>query len=260
MQLNNRFDVKIVPSDNYALAIRNSSKIQHKINWQSLIKIMLCAISLLITFALPAVACGGFPNNVAFSYELFTLPAIASIYSFGVPLIPIITAEAYILHKREDIPYSKACLLTTLANIFYLIACFVSLGSFGFIFPVSLIGSAVSAAMCVSFCQRIGYLKNISQGMFIFLVYLFFTGLGFANLFLVESFSVSADRTLLYAVTGGILLIGFIFSFVTKGFAIASCFKEKRPTLAATVMSMQVGSFPIVAIAYYITKLQPWWY
>ncbi len=258
MQLNKRLDTAIIPANNSALAIGNSRKNQLKRNGQSLIKITLVAISLLITFALPAIACGGFPNNVAFSYELFTLPAIASIHSFGVPLIPIITAEAYILHKREDIPYLKACLFTTLANILYLIACLGSLASFGFIFPVSLLGSAISAAMCVSFCQRIGYLKNISQGMFIFLVYLFFTGLGFANLFLVESLSVSADRTLLYAVTGGILMIGFIFSFVTKGFAIASCFKEKRSSLAATVMSMQVGSFPIVAIAYYIMKIKRW--
>lgn len=112
--------------------------------------------------------------------------------------------------------------------------------------------------MCVSFCQRGGYLKNISQGMFIFLVYLFFMGLGVASSLMVESISISADRTLLYAVTSGILLIGFIFGFVAKGFAIARLLREKRPTLASTVMSMHVASFPVVAIAYYLMPSHPW--
>lgn len=260
MQLNRKLDSAIVPVKDYAILTRNWRKNNHPTSWRSLLKITLGAVGLVLILTLPAIACGGsFPNNQLFASELFVLPAIASFYAYGIPLVAIVLIEAYILHKREEISFLKACGFTTLANIFYLFACAVSFGSFAIIFPVSLIGSAISAAMCVSFCQRTGYLKKISQGMFIFLVYLFFMGLGLASLFLVETLNISADRTLLYAVTAGILLIGFIFSFVVKGFAIARLLRDKRPSLATTVMSMQVGSFPVVAIAYYLMQSYRWY-
>ncbi|MCL1470205.1 hypothetical protein [Argonema antarcticum] len=261
MQLNQKIDSSIVTVNNSALAIRSSGRTIHQKNWQPLIKATLGAFYLLLIIALPATACGGgFANTSKFEFanQLFFLPAIATILPYGIPLVAIVVIEAYILYKREDIPYLKACAFTTLANIFYLISCSISAVCFSILFPISLIGSAISAAMCVSFFQRWGYLRNISQRMFIFLVYLFFMGLGFASLFLVESISGSADRTLLYAVTSGILLIGFIFGFVAKGFAIARLLREKRPTLASTVMSMHVASFPIVAIAYSLMKSYRW--
>jgi hypothetical protein len=68
----------------------------------------------------------------------------------------------------------------------------------------------------------------------------------------------SASPAFLYAVTAGLLLIGFIFGFVAKGFAIALGLREKRPSLATTVMSMHVGSFAIIPIAFYIMQPQ-WW-
>lgn len=262
MQLNTKLDSAIAPVKKYALATRSSRK--HRKNWRSSLKIILGAVGLVLILTLPAIACGGsFPNNQLFASQLFVLPAIASLSSlftaYGIPLVAIVLIEAYILHKREEISFLKACRFTTLANIFYFLACAVSLVSFAIIFPVSLIGSAMSAAMCVSFCQRTGYLKEISQGRFILLVYLFFMGLGLASLFLVDSLNISADRTLIYAATAGILLIGFIFSFVVKGFAIADNICDKRPSLAATVMSMQVGSFPVVAIAYYLMQSYRWY-
>lgn len=254
MQLNKKNNSAIVPIINFPLATRSSSQTKHRKKWQSLIKVTLGAFGLLLILALPAMACG---LDLIYSASfLFVLPAYASILPYGIPLVAIILIEAYILSKREFIPYMKACVFTTFANIFYLIGCFFSFASFSIIFPISLIGSAISAAMCLSFCQRTGYLKNITQGMFIFLVYLFFIGLGFAHLFLVESISVSADSTFLYAVKAGLILIGFIFGFVMKGYAIARLLREKRPTLASNVMSMHVGSFPIVAIAYYLMQFQ----
>ena len=259
MQLNRKIDSAIVPINNSALAIRNSGRTIHQKKWQSLIKVTLGAVYLAIILAIPAIACGpSFPSNQLFASQLFVLTAIASFSNYGIPLVAIVLIEAYILHKREDIRFLKAFGWTILANLFYLFASGISFATFTIIFPVSLIGSALSAAMCVYFCQRTGYLKNLSQGMFIFLVYLFFVGLGFASFFLVEAINISADRTLLYAATGGILLIGFIFSFVAKGYAIALSLKEKRLSLAATVMSMQVGSFPVVAIAYYLMQNPSW--
>ncbi len=261
MQRYKQFDSAIVPITNFPLATRSLNKNKYQKKWQSLIKVILGAVGLLLIIGFPATACGGgFANtsNIEFASQLLFLPAIATIFPYGIPLLAIVIIEAYILHKQEHLPYLKACKFATLANIFYIIICPLGLVSFSIFFPISLIGSAISAAMCLSFCQRTGYLKNISQGKFIFLVYLFFMGLGFASLFLVESISGLADRTFLYAVTGGILLIGFIFGFVMKGFAIASLLREKRPTLASTVMSMHVCSFPIVAIAYYLMKSYRW--
>lgn len=227
---------------------------------QLLIHSSLGALYLIAILALPAMACGSsIPRGNEFASSLFVLPAIASIMPYGLPLISIVFVETFILHKRESIPYRKACQIVALANGFYILASFVSFLSLGFglIFPISLIGAVISAAMCLSFCQRTGYLKNLSKGMFNFLVYLFFIGLSFASTFLATSMNSSADTTFLYAIAAGLLLIGFIFGFVTKGCVIADILQEKRPTLAATVMSMHVGSFPIVAIAYYF--MQPRW-
>ncbi|MBE9124757.1 MULTISPECIES: hypothetical protein [unclassified Coleofasciculus] len=41
-----------------------------------------------------------------------------------------------------------------------------------------------------------------------------------------------------------------------KAFLIAGLLKPKHPRLAATVMSMQVGSFGIIPMAYYLMQLQ----
>lgn len=239
--------------------VKKQAQLSYKSRWQSLLKITLSSVGLLLIFALPAIACGfSGMSKVVFAQQLFFLPASVSIFPYGIPLATIIFIEAYILSNRESIPFIKACGFTTLAYIFYFLSSLVSAIFFMVPFPTSLIVFVISAAMCLSFCQRTGYLKNISQRMFTFLIYLLFIGLGFLHFFLVESISVSANHAFLYAVTGGILLIGFIFSFVVKGFAIANFLREKRPTLAATVMSMQVGSFPIIAIAYYLMKNTYW--
>ncbi|MCL1465616.1 hypothetical protein [Argonema galeatum] len=254
-----QFDSAIVPITNFALATPSSSKTKHQKKWQSLITVTLGAVGLVLIIPLPATACSFsfyYTSNSEFASQLLFLPAIATIFPYGIPLVAIVIIEAYILHKQEHLPYLKACKFATLANIFYIMICPLGLVSFSIFFPISLIGYAISAAMCLSFCQRTGYLKNISQKMFILLIYLFFMALGLASLFMVESISGSADRTLLYAVTSGILLIGFIFGFVAKGFAISRILREKRPSLAATVISMQVWSFPIVAIAYYLMQFQ----
>ncbi len=250
MQLHPNPNSSLVVYKDRELATYKSRRSISRKKWQSLIKVTLGAVFLVLILALPAIACGP-DRGVLFASHVFLLPAAASISSYGLPLLSIICIEASVLHNRESIPYLKAFGIAVGANIFYLIA---SLFSFVFlvsIFPLAVIGGAISAAMCLSFCQRVGFLKNLSKGMFAFLVYLLFIGMGVAQVFLMESMTISAGVTYLYAATAGLLLIGFIFGFVMKGYAIAYHLKDKRPSLAATVMSMQVGAYPVVAIAYY---------
>jgi hypothetical protein len=238
-----------------------SAKAQPQKKRQSLAKLTLGALYLLLIVAFPAMACGGFNRDLLFSSSLFTLPAVSSVSAYGLPLLAIVSIESFILHKRESIPYLKAFGLAALANGFYLVASLVNYAFLSTLFLWALLGPVISAAMCLSFCQRTGYLKVLSKGIFTFLVYLLFVGLGFVHVFLVflmTSINSSASPAFLYAVTAGLLLIEFIFCFVAKGFAIALGLQEKRPSLATTVMSMHVGSFAIIPIAFYIMQPQ-WW-
>jgi hypothetical protein len=259
MQLRTKPDSALISLTNSVLEPPNSGKAMPQNKWQSLAKVTLGALYLLLILALPAMAsCGDFNRDLLLASSLFTLPAVSSVSAYGLPLLAIVSIESFILHKRESIPYLKAFGLAALANGFYLVASLVSYAFLSTLFPLSLLGPVISAAMCLSFCQRTGYLKHLSQGIFTFLVYLLFVGLGFVHVFLMTSMNSSASPAFLYAVTAGLLLIGFIFGFVAKGFAIALSLREKRASLATTVMSMHVGSFAIIPIAFYIMQPQ-WW-
>lgn len=223
-----------------------------RLSW---LKVTGSTVGLLLILTLPALACG-LHQGFFFASSLITLPAISLMYGYGLPLLATVLIESFILCKRELIPFRKAFVIAGLANGFYLLASWVSLFFLSFVFPLAPIGSILLAAMCLSFCQRRGYLKNISQGMFRFCVYLFFMALGFATLVLISAIDSSANLAFLYAVTAGLLLIGFILGFVTKGFAIAGLLKQKHPNLAMTVMSMHVGSFGMIPMAYYLMQLQ----
>jgi len=258
MQLRKKSDSALISLTNSRLETPNSGKaLPHK-KRQSLVKVTLGALYLLLILALPAMAsCGDLSRDLSLASSLFTLPAVSSVSAYGLPLLAIVSIESFILHKRESIPYLKAFGLAALANGFYLVASSV----LSTLFPWSLLGSVISASMCLSFCQRTGYLKVLSKGIFTFLVYLLFVGLGFVHVFLVFlmiSLNSSASPAFLYAVTAGLLLIQFIFCFVAKGFAIALGLREKSPSIATTVMSMHVCSFAIIPIAFYIMQPQ-WW-
>jgi hypothetical protein len=256
MQLRKKSDSALISLTNSVLEPPNSGKALPQKKRQSLAKVTLRALYLLLILALPAMAsCGDLSRDLSLASSLLTLPAVSSVSAYGLPLLAIVSIESFILHKRESIPYLKAFGLAALANGFYLVASSV----LRTLFPLFLLGPVISAAMCLSFCQRTGYLKHLSKGMFTFLVYLLFVGLGFVHLFLMTSMNSSASPAFLYAVTEGLLLIGFIFGFVAKGFAIALGLREKRPSLATTVMSMHVGSFAIIPIAFYIMQPQWWW-
>ena len=257
MQLRKKSESPLIPVTNSGLETPNPCKAMLKKKQKSLVKAILDILFFLLILTLPAMACGG-NSRLLFVSSLFTLPAASSISAYGLPLLAIVSIEAFILHKREFISFLKAFWLVAWANGFYLVASFVSFTFWTLPFPQSLIGSVISAAMCLSFCQRTGYLKHLSKGMFTFLVYMLFMGLGFVHPLLIASINSSAAPAFLYAVIAGLLLIGFIFGFVVKGFAIALGFQEKRPSLGATVMSMHVGSFAIIPIAFYLMQPQ-WW-
>jgi len=258
MQLRKKSDSALISLTNSVLEPPNSGKAQPQKKRQSLVKVTLGALYLLLIVALPAMAsCGDLSRDLSLASNLLTLPAVSSVSAYGLPLLAIVSIESFILHKRESIPYLKAFGLAALANGFYLVASSV----LRTVFPLFLLGPVISAAMCLSFCQRTGYLKVLSKGIFTFLVYLLFVGLGFVHVFLVFlmiSMNSSASPAFLYAVTAGLLLIEFIFGFVAKGFAIALGLREKRPSFASTVMSMHVGSFAIIPLAFYIMQPQ-WW-
>jgi hypothetical protein len=260
MQLRKKLDSYFISLTNSRLETPHSGKAMPQTKQQSLVKATLGAVYLLLILALPAMAASTEIETARrwLLFSLFALPAISSVSLYGLPFFFIVSIESFILHKRESIPYLKALLLAAWANGFYLVASFVSLLFWILPFPLSIIGSVISAPMCLFLCQRTGYLKHLSQGMFTFLVYALFIGLGLAHQLLMESIYSSADPALLYTVTPEFLVIGLIFGFVAKGFAIALGFQEKRPSLAATVMSMHVGSFAIIPIAFYLMQPQ-WW-
>jgi hypothetical protein len=219
---------------------------------QGIISILI-SISLVLILAGEVLACGP-TRSIMFANDLLMIPFSLISSFYGIPFLLTVLTEAFILSKRENLSYLKSCGLTGLANVVYLVAIGFSL-TFGLdIFPINLIGSAISAAIFLRFYQRTGYLKNLNKGVFTFLVYLFFIGLGIAQSFLTASLSVSTPIPNLYAATAGMIAIGFIMGFVMKGLAVYSFMKVKSPYFANTIMSMHVASYPIVAASFYLMK------
>jgi hypothetical protein len=52
--------------------------------------------------------------------------------------------------------------------------------------------------------------------------------------------------------TASIILNGFIFNLVAKGWLVACRLPKPNPTLAETVISMSVWSYPILAVAFFV--------
>ena len=106
--------------------------------------------------------------------------------------------------------------------------------------------TALILIKCINFFIK-GY---ATSGFFIFLVYLFFIGLGFAQIFAFIVIIYSPELIFRYPSMVGILLIRFIINLVLKGYALSLIFKNKSPSFTDTVISMQVWSYPIIAMAY----------
>ena len=232
-------------------------------------QVTLATVFLVVILALPAIACSDFirSREEDFTYSLTSIE-ISKLYMYGLPLLATICIESFIFSRQKFISYHKAFLITTLANVVYF---FLSLFSFvGFSTAISfanptvfinLIGSVILAKMSLSFYgQQTGYLKYLSKRLFTLLAHLFFTSLGFAEILIFDMIKNSTEFTFLYAGMAGILLIRFIINFVIKGYTLSIIFKlifkKKIPSLADTVLSMHVSSYPIIAMAYYLWSLQ----
>jgi hypothetical protein len=223
----------------------------------------LIGVSLVINFLAPVAILGSCsswsmrtpPIGILTANDLLMIPFSLIISFSGIPFLLTVLLEAFILSKRENISYLKSCLLTGFANVIYLVMMGLStvFGSESF-FPINLVWATIFAVLFIKFYQRTGYLKNINKGVFNFLVYLFFIGLGFAKFFLTASLNVSTSIPNAYAATAGIIAIGFIMGFVIKGFAVDKFMKVKSPYFANTIMSMHVASYPIVAGIFYLIK------
>lgn len=227
---------------------------------KSVIRILI-GFSLVINFLAPVMiltSCSSgmrVPIGILTAQELLMIPWSLISYFYGIPFLLTVLIEAFILFQREKIYYFKSCLLTGFANVIYLVMIGLStvFGSESF-FPINLVWATIFAVLFIKFYQRTGYLKNINKGVFNFLVYLFFIGLGFAKFFLTASLNISTSIPNAYAATAGIIAIGFIMGFVMKGFAVYKFMKVKSPYFANTIMSMHVASYPIVAASFYLIK------
>lgn len=211
---------------------------------------ILISLSLVLIFAVQVLACGS-PRGAIFFSGLFAIP-FSLITFYGVPFLLTVLIEAFILSKRENISYLKSCGLTGFANVVYLVVSGFTVIFGPDWFPLNLIGAVISAEIFIKFYQRTGYLKNLNKGVFTFIVYLFFIGLGIVQSFLTASLSISTPIPTLYLATAGIIAIGFIMGFVMKGFAVYRFMKVKSPYFPDTIMSMHVASYPIVAASCYL--------
>ncbi|MDX2097245.1 MAG: hypothetical protein SFW36_05665 [Leptolyngbyaceae cyanobacterium bins.59] len=201
---------------------------------------VFCLIGLL---PLVAIACGpGMFREWVFGSQLITLPLGLGFSLYGLPLLAIVPTEAFILHRREDLRYSRALGLTLIANMFYSIAAMVSTTSF----PV--LGGLISGAMSVRAYPRTGVFKHLPQWAYVLMTYVVFVGIDVSSFALREGLRKSTESVVVYGITAGLLLISFIFSWVVKGFTIRLFLKEKRSGLAGSLFSMQVGTFAILAV------------
>lgn len=224
--------------------------------------IPLWVISGLFILTLPALAC--IPQMSEESYQLAHLPpqllhlvSIASTSFSGFPLAIIIAIESFVLHKQLEIDYRKSVLLVTGANLFYLLY-IASIPLLWPIFTIPGMEGIILATMCLVFCKRNGFWKNLPKFGFEALFYIGFILLDITASFLSSAFYHRVDYWAInywtfYAATSALLLIGYLTSFAAKGFIIGLNLKQHR-NLATTVMSMTVASFPVIALVVFIQK------
>src|SRR5919202_1152587 len=149
MQLRKNPDSPLIALTNSRLETPHSGKAIPQKKQQSLVKVTLGAVYLLLILALPAMAASTQIDTARrlLLVSLFALPAISSVSPDGLPFLFIVSIESFILHKRESIPYLKALLLAAWANGFYLVASVVSFAFWILPFPLSIIGLMIYAPM-----------------------------------------------------------------------------------------------------------------
>jgi len=227
------------------LPLKDHQKLNQK--FQMMILLIVLTGTILLS-ALPVLACGGviLPGDV-FLRGLIQLPVSTAIASFGTLPLVIIPLESWILHQRECMPVARALRLVLIANLAYAIIMLFA-AAFG-VMPFPVIGGIFSAALAVRFIQPVGVLKNLGRGGFVALTYGLFTLIDLLSFFIrLELRSASHSPVLMFGVASVGLLVGFIFSYVVKGYSLRRVLRGDRPSLASTVFSMQVVAFLVTAI------------
>lgn len=212
-----------------------------------------------------------------FSFSCFFTPPVITLPNPAIDLIGSVILAAMFMYFCQQTGYLKYLSkesFTFLGYLFFLVCLFLfvlfsialrlEFPPISIKFPLEMIDIFT---LIVFFCagmialiliKFINFLikGNATSGFFVFLVYLFFIGLGFAQIFAFLVIIDSPKFIFRYPSMVGILLIRFIINLVLKGYALSLIFKKKPPSLANTVISMQVWSYPTIAIAYYLWSLQ----
>ncbi len=221
-------------------------------------------------------SCAIAPKSLNFlNYHAFVnTAAVAAPY--GLPFWTLVIVESGFLYRLEQLKPFNAIFAAFTANVFALIAGVFILFVYRFFyllffskydFFISLIPAANIFAVCFglmlnSFCQRTGYLAIFRNWKFQpqipLIATAIFWGWSILNLWLVQIVVTTPDR--LYAIaaipawigTASIILNGFIFNLVAKGWIVAAQLPQHNPTLAETAISMNVWSYPILAVAVFL--------
>jgi hypothetical protein len=215
-----------------------------------------------------------------FSFSCFFTPPGVSIPNLAIDFIGSAILAAMFLYFCEKTDYlkylSKESFIFLSYRLFILYLCLILFlilqfipGKFTFTFEtiniilmILIIMFLYAGFLWLFLIYFVNFLVNflierpVIDKFLVLLVYLFFICLGFTQIFAFIVIINSPELIFRYPSMVGILLIRFIINFVIKGYAISLIFTKKSPSLADTVISMQVWSYPTIAIAYYLWSLQ----
>jgi len=211
--------------------------------------------------------------------DLWLYPVVMNwtlVFSLGsLPFFTSVFVESLFLYKLEQLKYFKALITALYANTFALILW----GGWMLIYlfaakdfsrlsvsPGLITASGMIAvffwAMLWHFCEKTGCLVIFRSWKFYQQIPLIaavsFGGWNILNFWLAGI--VVSTPNQLYAIasipawigTASIILNGFIFNLVAKGWIVAYRLPKPNPTLAETVISMSVWSYPILAVAVFL--------
>jgi len=219
--------------------------------------------------------CAILPKSLDFlNYHTFVNKAAVAA-PLGLPFWTLVIVESCFLYRLEQLKPFNAIFAAFTANVFALIAGVFILFVYRFFyllffskydFFISLIPAANIFAVCFglmlnSFCQRTGYLAIFRNWKFQpqipLIATAIFWGWSILNLWLVQIvFPTPNHRDAIASIPAsiGISIIsnGFVFNLVAKGWLVAYCLPKAYPTLAKTVISMSVLSYPILAVAVFL--------
>jgi hypothetical protein len=237
---------------------------------------ILLGIVAAILFLTVLSSCAISPKSLNFlNYHAFVNTAAVEA-PYGLPFWTLVIVESGFLYRLEQLKPFNAIFAAFTANVFALIAGVFTLFVYRFFyllffskydFFISLIPAATIFAVCFglmlnNFCQRTGYLAIFRNWKFQpqipLIATAIFWGWSILNIGLGQIVFTTPDR--LYAIasipawigTASIILNGFVFNLVAKGWLVACRLPKPNPTLAETVISMSVWSYPILAVAVFL--------